>query len=148
MENQENQEIKINNMPSNSSFEIIGDTPKTENKSTKFNSYEILPEEDNDDIPMLDEDETDVLKVPQNSPAHTYTESYQTKKMQIQNLMMLLKQTNTSHSRREFKCLERHFEKMVEAEKKSLIFSEFKSKMIETAKNDKNMNEILKKMYV
>jgi hypothetical protein len=147
MENKE--EIKINNVPSNNSFEIIDNTPKTENKNTKFNSYEILPEgnDSDDDLPILDEDGTSILKVPQNSPAHNYTESYSTKKVQIQNLMTEFKKTNSSNSRRDFKCLERHLEKLDDSEKKNIAFAEFKNKMVDTAKNDKNMNAVLKKLY-
>jgi len=62
--------------------------------------------------------------------------------------MLELKKANSSNARRDFKCLERHLEKIVEAEKKTLSFSEFKSKMVETAKNDKNMNVVLKKLYM
>jgi hypothetical protein len=50
--------------------------------------------------------------------------------------------------RKELKCLERHYDKLVESEKKNILFCEFKSRMVETAKNDKNMNNVLKKLYV
>ncbi len=143
----ENQEIKIISLPSNNSFEIIGDTPKTDENTKKFNSYDILPSynEDDEDIPVLDEDGTELLKVPHNSPSNTYAESYLTKKTQVQILMTELKKKNM---RKELKCLERHYDKLVESEKKNILFCEFKSKMVETAKNDKNMNDVLKKLYV
>lgn len=142
----EEQEIKMKNVPSNNSFEIIDETPKTDTNTKKFSSYDILPSNnDNDeDIPILDEDCTESLKVPNNSPQVTFTESYQTKIVQIQNMIADLKKNNM---RKEIKCLERHCEKLIDSEKKNLPFLEFKNKMLETAKNDKNMSSILKKMY-
>lgn len=135
-------------IPSNNSFEIIDNTPKTDTETKKFNSYEILPlndDVDNDDIPILDEDGTELLKVPQNSPSNTFTESYQTKKVQVQGLILELKKIN---ARKELKCLERHYEKLDESEKKNIPYCDFKNKMIETAKYDKNMNGVLKKLYI
>lgn len=146
------QEAEIKIIPSNNSFDIIGDTPKTgeASKNKKFSSYDILPEtnesENDDDIPTLDEDGTQ-LKAPQNSPSINFKDTFMTKQTQIQNLICELKKDKSSNARRDIKCLERHLEKLYESEKNNLDFHEFKNKMIETAKNDKNMNVILKKLY-
>lgn len=145
------QEVKIQTVPSNSSFDIIGDTPKTgEDNNNKFSSYAILPEandnDNDDDIPNLDEDGTQ-LKVPFNSPEVRFKENFLTKKTQIQNLVNELKKDKNTNARRDIKCLERHLDKLCESEKNNVNFYEFKNKMIENAKNDKNMNVILKNLY-
>jgi hypothetical protein len=145
----------IHKTVSTQSFEILGETPKTNNKDC---SYDVLPNDssleknDYDDEPqILDEDIENIndidnkLYVPYNSPLK---ESYYSKKEQVKNVMLLLKESGiNAKTRREIRALERHLEKLEENEKNDVDYFKFKTMMVENAKNDKNMNQSLKELY-
>lgn len=146
---------------STQSFEVLGETPKTNNKEC---SYDILPndsglEQNNDydnydnydnEPQMLDEAIDDIMQVPQNSPqkGNLKPDSYGSKKEQIKNAIYLLKECGQNmKTRREIRSLERHLEKLEESEKTNVDYLKFTNMMKTNVKTDKNMNEYLKKIY-
>jgi len=106
------------------------------------NSYCIISESNDDfDDEYYNIDEScDELQIQRNTP-----EKYVLKKDEIELLLGNCKKEKNSKN---VKILERHLTKLLESEKKNVLFEEFEKSMIITAKNDKNMNPILKKLYL
>jgi hypothetical protein len=143
---------KMHQTASTQSFEVLGDTPKTNNKEM---SYDLLPDEnENENEPqLLDEtlDDNNTNQPPQISTQKKVSEadSYASKKDQINNtICQLRKSGQNSNIRKEVRALERHLEKLEEAQKNDIDYTKFKENMIENAKNDKNMNKSLKQLYL
>lgn len=136
----------IHTLSSTQSFEILEETPKTINKDF---SYDVLPNKDNLDD---DDNEPQTLdeEIVNNSPVKDIlqSDSFSLKKEQIKQMIRLFKESGqNTKTRREIRSLERHLEKLEESEKNNMDYEKFKATMIENIKNDKNMNQSIKKLY-
>jgi hypothetical protein len=144
-----NQKPKFNNILSSQSFEVLGETPKTNDKDC---SYDIL--DDDNEPQTLDEDiidNNDKIKVQHDFLEKNYLqkENYSFQKERTKNAIYLLKESKqNTNTRREIRSLERHLEKLEESEKNNVDYVKFKENMNENAKNDKNMNKSLRNLYL
>lgn len=87
--------------------------------------------------------------VPHNSPTTTKNiHTYMYKKEQIMKCIQSLQKINDIKSKKTQKVLEKHLEKILEYEKKNIEFQIFENQMLITAKHDKNINPVLKNLYL
>jgi hypothetical protein len=166
--NQEEQKMSHTN--STQSFDIIGETsPKVYEKNF---SYEILPSfennaenncnnnSDSDSEPQELDETLDLdneektgknLPVPYNSPVMNSKKSdtYELKILQIKKKIDSLKlsEQNTK-TKRELRSLERHLDKIMENKINGIQYDKFKIDMLKFIKEDKNMNQSIKDLYI
>jgi hypothetical protein len=123
------------------------------NNDNNNQSMNTIDDDSDDEIPKLDDELIEHSSdVPHNTPDTTsIEENYETKKKQVtMNIEMLKdpKQNISSHTRQDMRALKRHFERLVYAEKQNVSYDEFKSKIIESYKLDKNMSKLLRSLYL
>jgi hypothetical protein len=95
------------------------------------------------------DNECDNYGVPNNTPVHTeMPENYEIKKKQIEMNIQILRGSKTSSARSEIRAMKRHLDKLEESMKNKVDFAEFRLKTAEKYKTDKNVNLILKRMYL
>lgn len=133
------------------SFDVIGETPKTDTKDKDTKTFMTEIYEDIDDTPKLDEElPSEQISAPNNTPATTSPDSYSIKKNQIESYIQTLK-TNKIYSptqiRREITALNRHLEKLLQAEKNKINYEDFKNHIIASYKMNNNVHASLKNMY-
>ena len=132
---------------SSQSFDVIGETPKTDNKYNK--TFPTEEYDENDNVPKLDEDLSEHICVPCNTP-RTSLDSYAVKKNQITEHIQTLK-TNKVYSptqiRREIAAINRHLYKLLQAEKNGISFEEYKNRIVESYKLNNNVHVSLKNIY-
>jgi len=144
------EETPVSKLASTNSFEIISTSPNTNDtsKQTQFGSYEVLPMNESD---ILDENGENIsLPVPCNSPNTKNIEiefGYKEKTEKILKEIENLKNNKNSKTRQIVRSLERHINKLNNAENNGILFEEFNENMKKAAQNDKTMNNILKNMY-
>jgi|SRR3989344_5644047 len=140
--------MEIYHNTSSQSFDIINETPKTDDKKITFNA------ENDSEMPKLDEDliSPEYVKVPCNTPTATkeQPDSYEHKKNQITEYMQMLR-TNQIYSpiriKREIVAFSRHLEKLLLAEKKGIPFEKFKNHIITSYQSNNNVHVALKNIY-
>lgn len=164
---EENMTKKVTTVPSTQSFDIICDTPTTNETNKKFPSGDNIVRSDSDDyINLLDEevgqnnnedadknnDEEDeqndnLPPAPVNTPGLN-NNNYDTKITQTIEVIDQLKSMPADNkTKKTIKSLEKHLEKIKEAEKKGVSYDEFIMRMIDAVKNDKQMNKYLRNLY-
>lgn len=114
-----------------------------------------LLETQNEEYYKLDED---LLDVPNNSPIHENAyirkhsfrlDNYILKQIQIKNIITELKESNRLKNKIkiEINALERHLNKLIMAEKSGEKYEDFRDRIIESYKTNKNVNQILRTLY-
>jgi hypothetical protein len=127
-------------------YEILDETPKSDNKNQNFGSFDVLAQDD--DLPILDDD-SDKSQNGQNVVEQQYALSeYSFKKTEVETLLARLKKAGMcTKDKKDIKCLENHLQKLNDSEKNGVSFFTFNEMMETNTKNDKKMNPYLKKLY-
>ena len=146
------------NIQSNQSFDIISNTPTTNENNIKFpSSNNIVYNNSNDYDNLLDKeiekynDEQYIIfpPAPSNTPILNIKDNFDTKITQITEVIDQLESTQSNNKiKKNIKSLKKHLKKIQTDKKKGMKYEEFIMKMINAIKNDKQINKHLKNLYI